>query len=333
MNVRKLLLPLLFLLSACTGRTVYFGTYSGEVFRCTLQGGTLKNLRPVARMENPSYLALDGCDLYAVSETDSAASLNLLGSVSSPTMSAGPCHVSVGHGLSLVSNYSGGSLSVFRLPLDGTPPFCSVKGSVGGPDSVRQCTPHVHCAVFSPDGTHALVSDFSADRLLSLSVSNDTVILERVYNLPPDTGPRHILFANNNIVYVIGELSGNICVLSYPDGRILQIAEADPAHTRASADIRISPDGKYLYASNRLGMDGVAIFKILPDGTLRTIGYTRTAACPRNIAISPDGRFLLVASQTENIVEVYPLDPASGLPGTRISTLSVPSPVCILFAD
>ncbi len=327
MNPRKLLIIAAMLLTACGGNTVYFGTYSGEVISAKFKNGTFGPLTTVQTIENPSYLALDGNDLYAVSETDSAPALFHIGSSSAPTLSAGPCHVTVANGYAAVSNYSGGALTIFKLPLN--TPLSLIPGTIGGPDSIRQCVPHIHCAVFTPDGSHVLASDFSADRIISVSLN--TLTIDSAYPLSADTGPRHMLFGSDSILYIIGELSGKITVMEYPGGRILQEIDADPVHSRASADIRLSPDKRYLYASNRLGMDGVAVFNILSDGTLHPLSYTKTAACPRNIAVSPDGKYLLVASQTENLVEVYPLD--SGLPGPRISTLTISKPVCILFSN
>ena len=101
-----------------------------------------------------------------------------------------------------------------------------------------------------------------------------------------------------------------------------QDIRADRVDARGAADIHISPDGKFLYASLRLKNDGIAVFSIADDGTLTDVGYQTTGVHPRNFNITPDGRFVLVACRDENAIEVYRRDAKTGLlkdTGTRIS--------------
>ena len=112
-----------------------------------------------------------------------------------------------------------------------------------------------------------------------------------------DSGPRHLTFSpNGKFAYLITELSGKVIAFSYDDGRLEQIQTitADTVAARGSADIHLSPDGKYLYASNRLKEDGIAIFAVNPEnGTLAKVGYQPTGIHPRNFNITPNGKYLL----------------------------------------
>jgi 6-phosphogluconolactonase (cycloisomerase 2 family) len=278
-------------------------------------------------MPNPSYLAYSGGMVYAVSEMpDSTASVyawrgtEQVG-VQLTGMPAGgedPCYVSVGDGMLAVANYSGGTLALYRLLPDGgiAPLDSLLRSCAGGPDLSRQADPHVHCAVFTPDGKHLLFSEFSADRIGIVDIDGQNVSGYRcAAQLHPDYGPRHLLFdASGKHLYVIGELSGDVSVFDYGDGVLTwkQDIRADRVDARGAADIHLSPDGKYLYASLRLQNDGIAAFKVADDGTLTDIGYQNTGKHPRNFNVTPDGRFVFVACRDEDAIEVYRRNARSG---------------------
>lgn len=187
-------------------------------------------------------------------------------------------------------------MSVFPLQKDGTlaPADTLFQGSATGPDAIRQATPHIHCTVFSPDGKYIFATDFSADRILRFVMHPDNPIphasLEAV-GIEADSGPRHLTFSpNGKFAYLITELSGKVIAFSYDDGRLEQIQTitADTVAARGSADIHLSPDGKYLYASNRLKEDGIAIFAVNPEnGTLAKVGYQPPASIPATSTSRP----------------------------------------------
>ncbi len=113
-----------------------------------------------------------------------------------------------------------------------------------------------------------------------------------------------------------------------------QVIQADTVGARGSADIHVSPDGRYLYASNRLQADGIAIFAIDQDeGTLTKVGYQPTARHPRNFVITPNGKYLLVASRDENRIQVFSVDEASGLLTDTRQDILLSKPVCLKFAS
>ena len=333
-------------LASCSGQdtlTMIVGTYSDGFYAYRLDAGKAGVISSgpfqeadgafaKAPMPNPSYLTVSGKTLYAVSEMpDSTAAVSawsfeaegfsLLGSQPTGLPAGGedPCYVSTDGSLLAVANYSGGTLSLYRLlPGGGIAPLDSLLHScTGGPDLSRQESPHVHCAVFSPDGKHLLFSEFSADRIGMVDIDGQEASGYRcAAQLHADYGPRHLLFdSSGKHLYVIGELSGDVTVFDYSDGKLTerQTVRADRVDARGAADIHLSPDGKFLYASLRLRNDGIAVFKVAGDGTLTDAGYQNTGKHPRNFNITPDGRFILVACRDENSIEVYSRDSGTGL--------------------
>lgn len=304
-------------------------------------------------IDNPSYLCFNpGTDIiYAVSELNNDNSTLSAISFDKQTghfqlmnkslLDGSPCYVTTNGKIVVTANYGGGTVNVLPLDDDGRLKVLSqtFTGSMEGPDTVRQSVPHMHCATFTPDGKNLMASDFSSDRILLFDVVNDGTSLQSAEDknieLKPDTGTRHIIFdADDSHAYVIGELSGEITVLKHTDTgyKPVQRIECDPVHERASADIRLSPDGKHLYASNRRRNDGIAIFSVDElTGLLTYIGYQQTGNSPRTFALSPDGQFLLVACRDSNAVEVYRRDKDSGLLTLTDTITDLTKPVFVAF--
>ena len=327
------------LLASCTRPdvlTMFVGTYSDGFYAYDFDqhAGDLVAAEPVAKAEmpNPSYLAVHGNRVYAVSEMpDTSASVwawrwggngfEWMGSQPTgiPDKGEDPCYVSTNGTLLAVANYSGGSLGVYRLREDGSiaPLDSLLISGIGGPDLSRQEAPHVHCAVFSPDGKHLFFSEFSADEIGRLDVFAGGVRNYcRAAALHPDYGPRHLLFdASGEHLYVLGELSGDITVFDYVDGtlREKQVIKADRMDARGAADLHFSPDGKFLYASLRLRGDGIVVYEVGPGGVLAYVGYQATGPHPRNFNITPNGRYVMVACRDNDAIEIYARDRATGL--------------------
>lgn len=333
------------------------GTYTNGTshgiytFRFNQQTGQSLALDSFA-LPNPSFLipSADGTHVYAVSEmNDSTAALSALdfdkqsGRLSLantlPTQGEDPCHVSTNGKLVLTANYSGGSLSVFSLKTDGSLDTLAVRfnGSTGGPDPERQPVPHIHCSQFSPDGKYVFATDFSADRLLRFPVMADGKGLQpadAAFGIEADSGPRHLTFSTDGKhAYLISELSGKVTVFAYENGKLEQQQSivADHISARGSADIHLSPDSRFLYASNRLKDDGIAIFAVQADGTLAPAGYQKTGIHPRNFNLTPNGKYLLVACRDSNIIQVYERDVESGLLTDTRQDIRIDKPVCIQF--
>ena len=164
------------------------------------------------------------------------------------------------------------------------------------------------------------VSDGVSHSLLNEGESTDIKV-------EPGSGPRHICFhPNQKFAYLINELSGKVTAFSYHEGKLdaIQYIAADTVGAKGSADIHITPDGKFLYASNRLKADGIAIFAVDSDkGTLTKIGYELTGIHPRNFVITPNGRYLLVACRDSNLIQIFEINKETGLltdTGEKIET-------------
>ncbi|MCH5225799.1 MAG: lactonase family protein [Muribaculaceae bacterium] len=311
------------------------------------------------KIVNPSYLTFssDNKYIYSVSETNDenasvfslsfdyeSGKLDILNS--QPTEGTDPCYIATNGKVVVTANY-GGSMSVFPLGPDGTiaPISQLFYGSIGGPDSIRQNTPHVHCAEFSVDGSQLYATDFSADRLLVFNIDEEGGKVEPLVTdsphqlaieLDPDNGPRHIVFdKNGEHAYVVGELSGKITVLDKKGENFIvsQIVDGDPSKGRGSADIHITPDGRFLYASNRLVNDGISIFKInQASGNLESVGYQKTGIHPRNFAITPNGKYLLCACRDSDEIQIFKIDSQTGLLSATGHRINLPHPVCVKFA-
>jgi 6-phosphogluconolactonase (cycloisomerase 2 family) len=352
-NLFLLLLAMAF--ASCSGPDVlnlFVGTYSDVFYAYDFDQGAghFVGEGPVAKAEmpNPSYLAVHGNKVYAVSEMpDTRASVwawrwggsgfELINSQPTglPEHGEDPCYVSTNGTFLAVANYSGGTLATYRLREDGSiaPLDSLLVSGIGGPDLSRQESPHVHCALFSPDGKHLFFSEFSADEIGRLDVYAGGVRNYcRAATLHSDYGPRHLLFdASGQHLYVIGELSGDITVFDYADGNLIekQVIKADRMDARGAADIHFSPDGKFLYASLRLRGDGIVVFEVGPGGLLNYVGYTATGPHPRNFNITPNGRYLLVCCRDNDSVEVYARDASTGLLTFTGERLSVSRPVYV----
>ena len=339
-------------------RVMLVGTYTNGTskgiytFRFNQETGVAVPLDSI-ELPNPSYLVPsgDGKLIYAVSETnDSRAALNTLSLNQSTgglrllntelTHGADPCYVATNGKAVLTANYSGGSMSVFSLRANGVPAAMDTlfEGSATGPDALRQATPHLHCTVYSPDGKYIFATDFSADRILRYVLPADGIIPRLSTEstaIEPGSGPRHLTFSpDGRHAYLITELSGKVLAFRYEDGHLEQIQAivADTVSARGSADIHLSPDGKYLYASNRLKEDGIAIFAVNPEnGTLAKVGYRTTGIHPRNFNITPNGKYLLVACRDSNVIQVYRRDENTGLLIDVHRDIAVDKPVCVQF--
>lgn len=327
------------------------------VYGFDTENGTFRKISGFTGINNPSFMAWNNsyeC-LYAVSENGPAESrLNALrfDSLSAtftllnsePTAGPDPCYVSVNpdNRFAVTADYSGGSISVFPILHNGRlAPHTQQFMYVGnGYDSIRQQSAHLHTVRFTPDNQYMLATDLGLDRIYQFRVSGkDSLFLQpdsaHTVQLSPGSGPRHLAFhPNGSFVYVINELSGNVSLFKPEDGQLVLKQEilADTLHAGGSADIHISPDGRYLYASNRLKGDGIAIFNIQPNGMLVKAGYQATGRHPRNFIITPNGKYLLVACRDDNSVQLFAVDSTTGMLTLQPQSLQIPAPVCLLLS-
>ena len=321
------------------------GLYS---FKFDQENGVSKSKQSF-KLTNPSYLTFseDGNVIYAVGETNDEAAcvyavayekatgkMSLINSM--PTGGEDPCYVETDGKMVLTANYSGGSISEFFLEgtaLDSVVTWTT--GSWGGPDTLRQKEPHIHCTRFSPDGRFIFMTDFSGDQILRLDNQDDSIRIFKPIRVSLGTGPRHFVYDNEGrFMYLMGELSSRITVFRYNEGELDAIQEisTDTVNGRGGADIHLSPDGKFLYTSNRLVHDGIAIFAVNAEtGKLRKVGYQETGKHPRQFNITPNGKFLLCACRDDNILQVYQRNQQTGLLKKMRKGVHVDKPVCVQF--
>jgi 6-phosphogluconolactonase len=348
--------------------TVYVGTYtdgtSRGIYRFTFDPATGSASEPVlaAEAQSPSFLALhpSGRFLYAVGEIDSfhgaktgvvsafaidpkSGDLKLLNQ--QPSQGTGPTHLVVdkaGRNV-LVANYGGGNVVVLPIAPDGTlKPVSSNQVHKGsGPDKGRQEKPHAHGIYLDPAERFALAPDLGADRVFVYRFDAAKGSLEPygAGTPEPGSGPRHLAFhPNGRYVYVINELTSTITVFSWDAEKgtltSVQTVSCLPAGFSGkswTAEVAVSPDGRFVYGSNR-GDDSLAVFAVDPaTGKLAVKGHVPVGGKnPRHFTIDPTGRFILAGHQDSGTVGILKLDAATGMPSLVGSTLKIDKAVCLL---
>lgn len=345
---------------------LFVGTYtSGKskgiyVYKFNSRNGEVQWVSNTDSAANPSFLTVapDGKHLYAVNEVSrsqaglvaaydfdpAAGKLSFINQQSSG--SENPCHISItknGKWVA-VANYSGGSLSVFPVKNDGSlQPFAQHIIHKGKSiNTQRQEMPHVHSAFFSPDEKFLVTPDLGTDKVNVYRFNNKAAKPLQPATTPfiaieAGNGPRHLDFSpDGKYMYVLEEMGGTVSVHSYTNGtaKFIQRMATHPEAFKGqpgSADIHLSPDGKFLYASNRGEENNLAIFSVnTSTGKLTSVGYQSTEGLqPRNFMIDPTGQFLLVANQKTNNIVVFKRDQRTGLLQKTLQRIEVPNPVCL----
>lgn len=306
-------------------------------------------------ISNPSYqvVSADGERVYSVGEDDGLTStahalsfdkvqgkLSLMNT--QLTQGGAPCYINLSSNEDFVitANYMGGSISVLPLETSGRLGENASTFAFEGEGVLkeRQSQPHLHCVEFTPDGKFLLANDLGTDKIHVFPLTSGGKLDEMGtfdVELEAGSGPRHLCFSKDGrFAYLINELSGKVTALSYNGETLtpIQYIEADTVNAQGSADIHLSPDGKFLYASNRLKADGIAIFSVHQEtGMLTKAGYQLTGIHPRNFIITPDGRFLLVACRDSNVIQIFSRDEKTGLLVDTGKTIETSKPVCLKF--
>ncbi|MEW9585568.1 lactonase family protein [Paraburkholderia sp. DGU8] len=309
----------------------------------------------VAQTVNPSFLVVsrDRRFVYAVNELpgDNGPATQR-GGVSAFRFDAGqgqltflnkvssdgndPCYLSFSpdEKYLLTANYSvaadpGGSFAVFPLQGDGQlgTSVLTVHHEGGGPVKGRQDDSHVHSTVFSRDGRYLFAQDLGADKLYAYRYTPGD---SQAPLTPTDwgyaqqkagTGPRHLVFGSDGKhAYLTSELAGTVSTFDYHDGKLTEVQAlslSEPGFKGAvgAAAIHMSPDGRFLYASNRGDANEIVIFSVDPaNGRLKKIGrQSSLGKSPREFAIDPSGNWLIVGNQNSDTVYVFKRDQQSGL--------------------
>jgi len=318
--------------------------------------GTASLYNQTEKTVNPSFLTFsaDKKFVYAVNENGAESSvssfkyenksgeLTLLGQQKAGGID--PCHLITDEGNVLVAHYSSGSISVFKKLKSGALNVASQtiihKGKSKNP--VRQASPYMHQLQFSPDKKYVFATDLGTDKIYiynyNASAEREILTIKDSILVKRGSGPRHLTFSpNGKFVYLLQELDGGLLVFRYHDGILqkieeTQIVDDDFRGEIGAAAVHLSPDGKYLYATNRGSVDDITVFTVQADGRLNfKASYPTGGKGPRDFAIDPTGNYLLVANQHSNEITVFKRDIVSGKLTLLPKGIAVCSPVNIIF--
>jgi 6-phosphogluconolactonase len=247
----------------------------------------------------------------------------------------------------LAANYHESFVATTAIRADGTLGETRIIRHEGkGTHPTRQEKPHVHSVTLSPDNRFVVVADLGLDRVFSYALDPATASLTPAS--PPfvttsaGAGPRHFKFGRDGRhAYVINELDNTITVFDYDASRgalspkqTLSTLPRDFKGQSATAEIRVHPNGRFIYGSNR-GDDSIAAFNVNSQtGELTFVEAVKTGGKnPRNFALSPDGKWLVCGHQDTPLLTVFRVDEVTGRLSRNPSTANVPACVCVLFFD
>lgn len=350
--------PLLFVTSFTSGDK------SGiQAYRLESATGVLKPTQRTADVQNPFFLALspDQKRLYSIhaqqfsgKDDEQVAAyeivgkngeLKLLNRASSKGRASCYLEVDATGKTVLVANYTSGSVAALPIRADGQlgepASFFQHTGSSVNPK--RQKEPHAHCIIISPNNRFVYAADLGLDQILCYRLDPATAKLTPhdppFAKTPAGAGPRHLTFdPQGKHLYAINELLNSVTVFDYDaqtgklnEKQTISTLPADFSGTSYCADVKITPDGRYLYGTNR-GHDSIAAYRIGTDGRLTRIAIEPSRGKgPQNLAITPDNRWLICANMPGDNVAVFRIDAQTG----RLQAVGEPvaqkSPSCIML--
>lgn len=347
---------------------IFLGTYtkttSRGIYATRLNDETGELSAPTIAAEtpNPTWVTLSpdkkhlyavhGSKAQAVGFTVDAAKAKLAPLPASPLAKetvGGPCHLAVDatNRTLLAANYGDGYVESMAIHADGSLGAPSIVQHSGhGPNPKRQEKPHVHSVTLSPDNRFVIVCDLGLDRIFTYALDPATAKLTPA-NPPfvtsaPGAGPRHFKFSNDGRhAYNITEMGATMDAYDYDAGRgalapIQTLSTLPPDFTgeKWAAEVRVHPNGKFLYGSNR-GHDSIAVFAIdAASGKLTPVEIVPSGGkVPRNFAFSPNGKWLVCGHQESDNITVFRVDPETGRLTKTPHTIAVAMCVCVCFYD
>lgn len=329
------------------------------VYKFNSSTGEVKKVS-AAVSQNPSYLALskDKRFVYAANENgdgkggvsafsfdESTGALRKI----NEQLSHGdhPCYIAVdlSNKWVAVGNYTGGNFSVYPILENGGigPAAQIIEHSGSSVVSDRQEKPHVHATIFSPDGKYLAVVDLGTDKIMlyPFHPEKEKPVDEKAVEVmsAPGSGPRHLIYHTKlPYAYVIEELSGNVAVydtrtVPYKQVQSIRSHPAEHAGEIGSAAVKISNDGKFVYASNRGESNTISVYSIdAASGKLSSKGFVKSGGKgPRDFTIDPSDSFLLSANGGSDKITIFKRNKSTGMPEETGKSVSVHSPVCIVF--
>lgn len=303
---------------------------------------TLPVLYAVGTLSNEPVVAA-----FAI-ERDAKPNLRLLNSL--PIGDGGAAHVSLdktGRTL-LTAQYGGGSVAAFLVKPDGSlqerTELIDHQAS-GDSSATSKRVSHAHWTGVSPDNRFAFVPDLGLDKVIIYKLDAATGKLQPHGDgtLPSGSGPRHMKFhTNGKWIYVVNELALTVTVFDYdaasgtmtPKQTIETVPAAELAREKAksTSEIRVHPNGRFVYAANR-GHDTITAFAVdAESGQLKLVQRANIrGATPRNFNLSPDGKWLLAAGQLSHTLGVFSVDGSTGWMTFEQRSVFAPTPICVLF--
>ena len=312
--------------------------------------------------EDPLSLGppLDHASYVSAFAIDSATGkLRLLNTV--PTGGTSTCHLSMDKTgkFVLLANFGSGSISVLRVNDDGSlgqqTAFVQHLGH-GSPDVPVQSGPHPHTIVVSPDNRYVIVSDLGVDKVFIYRFDAKTGMLSPLdppfAAVEPGRGPRRFLFDPTGAFgYQLNEMGSTLITFAWDPAQgsltsLQEVSITPPNLRNAGAEMQISANGKFLYASNRLSrfndqdhnkidrLPGtISVFAIDPQKhTLSEIRqFPSGGLMPRSFGIDPTGQYLFALNQISNNVVQLKIDQATGMLSPTGREIKVDTPVCLQF--
>lgn len=338
--------------------TLYLGSYtkreSKGVHQTILDTDKkeLSAVQLIAEVNSPTYITLnsDKSSLYTVSKEEEGAGLTAFTRqedgqykkrYSNTTEENTPCYIALDeeNNLLFTASYHDGYVSVYKETESGIELTDRVQ-HVGSSVHENQDGPHVHYTDYTPDKKYLLVCDLGTDAVYSYSVSQQGKLKEVArYQTKPGSGPRHLVFhPNGHTVYLLDELSSEVEVLEYQseDGSLTyqsRISMIPDSHTdfNSGAAIRVSADGKFVYASNR-GHNSIVVYKVADDFSLSLVEYKPSEGdFPRDFNLTSDQAFLVVGHQNSDQLTLFGRDDETGKLNLLQKDVYAPECVCVTY--
>ena len=335
-----------------------------HAFKLNTETGELKLVQRTTDVEHPFFLAVspDNKYLYSIhapekfggKENEYVVAYELLGRTGKlkllnrqSSLGTASCYLDIDKSgkAVVVANYSSGSVASLPVKEDGSlgeaASFIQHTGSSVNP--ARQKEPHAHSIVVSPDQKFVYAADLGLDKVLAYSLDPKTAKLSEspqpFVRTLPGAGPRHLTFhPNGKHLYVINELKNSISAFDYDpktgtliERQTISTVPEDFEGTSHTADLKITPDGRFLYGTNR-GHDSIAAYQINNQGQLSLLDIVPSLGKgPQNLAITADGKYLICANMPGNNVIVFRIDNKNDALTPVGEPVSMPNPSCIMI--
>lgn len=251
-----------------------------------------------------------------------------------------PCHINFRTKSQTLytANYMGGSVSIFQTKQGKIEPLSQKIEYSSSGKYPQQASSHAHMVVLTKDENELHISDLGGDKIYHYKLRADGLVEDK-YSLtqfPAGTGPRHFIFSpNEQWIYILGEVSGTVDVYEnqgttwkFVQREILDRSGGDGP--KASADIHLSPNGKWIVASNRITRNSLVVYKVGANGRIKFQHEVLVGKVPRNFQFDQSGTRIYVACKDENRIQLFRFNQETGEILNENKDIKVKSPVAIL---